>query len=327
MYEIQWIAVLLIGYLLDLLLGDPLGRFHPVCGIGRLITNAEKLLRRCIVRKNGDKKKRELLAGTGLAVIVCSLTGFMAWGLIRLSGMIHPWVSFAVQCLMCWQILALRSLKDESMKVYHPLKQGDTSAARQAVAMIVGRDTAALDDAGITKAAVETVAENTSDGVIAPFFYLLLGGPVLGFIYKAINTMDSMVGYRNDKYEFFGKAAARLDDLANFIPSRLSAVLMIGAAWVLRYDAGGAWRIYRRDRRRHKSPNSAQTESVCAGALRIRLAGDAVYFGTVVKKPYIGDDLRPVEAEDICRANRLLYVTALLMALLTAGIGLLLIVR
>ena len=310
------IVVLLIGFMLDVILGDPLGRFHPVCGIGWLIRKFEKLLRQGGCRKN---PKKELSAGIALVIIVCSLTGIMAGGLIYLAGLIHPRLSLAVQCLMCWQILAMHSLKKESMKVYHPLKRGEIEPARQAVAMIVGRDTNALDEAGITRAAVETIVENTSDGVIAPFFYLALGGPVLGFIYKAINTMDSMVGYRNDRYEYFGKAAARMDDLANFIPSRLSAVLMILAALILGYDARGALRIYRRDRYQHKSPNSAQTESVCAGALRIRLAGDAGYFGVIVHKPYIGDDIRPVECEDIRRANRLLYVTAILMTILTVG--------
>lgn len=306
--------ILFIGFLLDLLLGDPLGRFHPVCGIGWLIGKTEKILRRLTVSKDV-----QLYAGIGLVIIVCSITGFIAGGIIFLAGLIHPWVSFAVQCFLCWQILAIHSLKKESMKVYVPLKRGEVEKARQAVAMIVGRDTWSLDDIQITKAAVETIAENTSDGVIAPLFYIAIGGPVLGFLYKAVNTMDSMVGYHNDKYEYFGKAAARLDDLVNIIPSRLSAVLMILAAWILRYDARGAWRIYRRDRYQHKSPNSAQTESVCAGALQIRLAGDASYFGTIVKKPYIGDDIRPVEYEDICRANRLLYVTAILMAILASG--------
>ena len=310
------IAVLLIGFLLDMVLGDPLGRFHPVCGIGWLIGKTEKVLCRY---STGRGRKAEISAGAGLVIVVCGMTGIIAAGIIYLAGLLHPWLSFAVQCLMCWQVLAMRSLKNESMKVYYPLKQGDIESARRAVAMIVGRDTQMLDAAGITKAAVETVAENTSDGVIAPFFYMIIGGPLLGLVYKAVNTMDSMVGYHNDKYEYFGKAAARLDDLVNLIPSRLSAVLMVLAAWVLRYDIRGAWRIYRRDRYQHKSPNSAQTEAVCAGALQIRLAGDASYFGTIVPKPYIGDDIRPVEPEDICRANRLLYTAAVLMAILTAG--------
>ena len=187
--------------------------------------------------------------------------------------------------------------------------------------MIVGRDTERLTEEGIIRAAVETVAENASDGVIAPLCYIALGGPVLGFLYKGINTMDSMVGYHNEKYEYFGRAAARLDDAANFIPSRFSALLMVGAAFVLRMDWRNGWRIFLRDRRNHKSPNSAQTEAACAGILGVRLAGDAWYFGKLVKKPYIGDDSRPVEAEDIVRANRLMYAAEWLGLVLALGAG------
>ena len=177
---------------------------------------------------------------------------------------------------------------------------------------VVGRDTALLNEEGVAKAAIETVAENTSDGVIAPMIYTAIGGPVLGFFYKAVNTMDSMVGYKNDRYLYFGRAAARLDDLVNYIPSRISAYLMIVAAYFLGSDFSGrrAFKIYQRDNRNHASPNSAQTEAACAGALGIRLAGDASYFGKLVKKPFIGDAVRPVEYEDIRRVNRLMYGTA-----------------
>ena len=200
------------------------------------------------------------------------------------------------------------------MKVYRELKKDDLEAARYAVSMIVGRDTQVLDATGVAKAAVETVAENTSDGVIAPLIYLAIGGPILGFMYKAINTMDSMVGYKNDKYMYFGRCAAKLDDVVNYIPARISALLMIAVSFLpgKAYDGKGAWRIWRRDRRKHASPNSAQTEAVCAGSLGVQLAGDASYFGKIVKKPTIGDALRPVEYEDIKRANGLLYRTAIL---------------
>ena len=204
--------------------------------------------------------------------------------------------------------------KKESTKVYTALKKNDLLGARYAVSMIVGRDTNVLDEAGVARAAVETVAESTSDGVIAPMLYTALGGPVLGMIYKAVNTMDSMVGYKNDKYLYLGRAAAKLDDVLNFIPSRLCAWIMIFAAYLPskghEFDGKNAKKIFLRDRFNHASPNSAQTESVCAGALRVRLAGDAWYFGKLVKKKYIGDDLRPVEPEDIRRANRLLYRTS-----------------
>jgi adenosylcobinamide-phosphate synthase len=226
------------------------------------------------------------------------------------------------------------------MKVYQALQMGDEEQARSAVSMIVGRDTDRLDEDGIIKAAVETVAENTADGVIAPMFYLAIGGGLLGVLYKSINTMDSMVGYKNERYLDFGRYAAKLDDIANYIPSRLAALLMIAGTGLCRlmecvrmtynsargehreviYNPGNAWRIHRRDRRKHASPNSAQTESVCAGALGIRLAGDAWYFGQKVEKPYIGDDLRRIEAEDIRRANILLYATSFLMWGLCVGV-------
>ena len=205
------------------------------------------------------------------------------------------------------------------MKVYDRLKEKDLPGARRAVSMIVGRDTAHLDEAGVTKAAVETVAENTSDGVIAPMFYLMIGGPAAGWIYKAVNTMDSMVGYKNERYRFFGTAAARLDDILNYLPSRLSALLMIAAGALLKLDARGAYRIWRRDRRNHASPNSAQTESVMAGALNLQLAGDAFYFGKLTKKKTIGDDIRRIAPEDIPRANRLM-LTASVLGLLLMGV-------
>ena len=215
---------------------------------------------------------------------------------------------------MCWQILAVKSLRDETMKVYDALESGDLAASRRAVSMIVGRDTDRLDDAAVTRAAVETVAENTSDGVIAPMLYTALGGPILGFAYKAVNTMDSMVGYKNERYLNFGRTAAKLDDVVNYIPARISAALMIAAAYGpgKQFSGKDALRIFKRDRYNHASPNSAQTEAACAGALHLRLAGDASYFGKIVKMPFIGEDLRPVEAEDIVRVNVLLYRSAVI---------------
>ena len=307
---------LLAGCGLDLCLGDPHSLPHPVRTVGGLIGRLEKVLRRWFP----PSPSGELAAGVLLAFFVPAITGGTAAVLLFAAASVPGgWLCFIVEAVLTYYLLAARSLREESMKVYSCLKAGDVEGARTSVSMIVGRDTAILDAEGITKAAVETVAENSSDGVIAPLFYLALGGPVLGWIYKAVNTMDSMVGYRNEKYLYFGRAAARLDDLLNWIPSRLSALLMIGAAWMLRMDGKGAWRIWRRDRRKHKSPNSAQTESVCAGALGIRLAGDAWYFGTLCKKEFIGDAKRQIETEDIRRANRLMYAAsaeALLLAVL-----------
>lgn len=306
-----------LGFLLDLILGDPYCFPHPVRLIGKLITTVEMRLR------NKDKNKRkgreqsaaELHQGKCLVVMILCSTVAVASILLRSAYWLNPYAGIALETVMTYQILAVKCLKVESMKVYYALKNADLEQARTAVSMIVGRDTACLDAEGIAKAAIETVAENTSDGVIAPMLYLAVGGPILGFFYKAVNTMDSMVGYKNERYLYFGRAAAKLDDRVNFIPSRISAFLMIAAAFVLemtnKYFSGtGALKIYQRDRRNHASPNSAQTESVCAGALGIRLAGDASYFGKIVKKPHIGDAMRKVECEDIKRVNQLMYVTA-----------------
>lgn len=293
------------GFLLDLLLGDPYWLPHPIRLMGRLIGALEKKL---------NKEEKRIIKGLVLVLAVLFFTAVITFILLAASYKLHPFVGCAVESVMTYQILATKCLKKESMKVYERLEEGTLEEARYAVSMIVGRDTENLDEAGVVKAAIETVAENTSDGVIAPMLYLALGGPVLGFIYKAINTMDSMIGYKNERYLYFGRAAARLDDIVNYLPSRISAYFMILAAFLAGRDFSGrkAGRIYRRDRRNHASPNSAQTEAVCAGALGVRLAGDASYFGKVVKKPWIGDDLRPVEREDIKRVNVLLYWTAFL---------------
>jgi adenosylcobinamide-phosphate synthase len=257
-----------------------------------------------------------------LVVIVLLLTGMITALILVGAYALYPKIGMVVEAVMTYQILAARCLQVESGKVWKQLKAGNVEAAREAVSMIVGRDTQNLTKEGVAKAAIETVAENTSDGVIAPMLYTALGGPVLGFLYKAVNTMDSMVGYKNDRYLHFGRAAAKLDDVVNFLPARISALLMIGAAFLSgkSYNGRQAWRIWHRDSRKHASPNSAQTESVCAGALGIQLAGDASYFGKVVKKPYIGDPKRQVEYEDIRRANRLMNRTAWICELLCLGI-------
>lgn len=302
------------GFLLDLCLGDSNRLPHPVRAIGRLIGWLEKRLR-MYFPKSG---RGELAAGFCLTGAVLLITGAVGGAACVAAKAAGTTVFFLTNTILCYYLLAARSLRDESMKVYDSLKNGRVEEARRNVSMIVGRDTAPLSDIEIAKAAVETVAENTSDGVIAPLFYLAIGGPVLGWLYKAVNTMDSMVGYKNERYLYFGRSAARLDDLLNLIPSRLSAWLMIIASLLLRLDVKNAIRIYKRDRRNHKSPNSAQTEAVCAGALGIQLAGDAWYFGTLCKKQFIGDALRAVEYEDIKRAIWLMYMTTVLCLI---GIG------
>ena len=300
------LAALLTGYILDLLFGDPRQIYHPIRIIGNLISVLEKGIRKVLPKTPGG----ELAGGVVLVLLTVGISTVVPAVLLAIAVWIHPAVYWALASFWSWQILATKSLKTESMKVYAPLKAGDLPAARYAVSMIVGRDTEQLSEEGVAKAAVETVAENTSDGIVAPLIFLAIGGPALGFLYKSVNTMDSMVGYKNDKYLYFGRAAARLDDLLNFFPSRISAWLMIAAAAVLGMDGRNAKRIYLRDRHNHASPNSAQTEAVMAGALRVQLAGDAWYFGKRYEKPTIGDPFRSVEPEDIVRANRLMYLTS-----------------
>ncbi len=301
------IIATLIGFILDLILGDPYNLPHPIRLIGAWIHMLEGWL-------IGKKDQKQVAKGIFLVLLVLLLTALLSGVCLWIAYYLHPVAGCLIEGIMTYQILAMRCLKDESMKVYRRLQENDLKAARAAVSMIVGRDTIALDRAGVIRATVETVAENTSDGVIAPLLYTALGGPVLGFLYKAVNTMDSMIGYQNGKYLYFGRAAAKLDDLMNYIPARVSAWLIILACRIggRDYDSHQAWKIWKRDRYQHASPNSAQTEAACAGALGIRLAGDASYFGELVKKPYIGDDDREVENEDIVRVNKLMYLAAFL---------------
>lgn len=318
------IFAFIAGFVLDLLIGDPHFIPHPVRLIGSLISFCDKRLN-CDAGYNISEKKLNLIKykrGMLLAFTVIFATFAMSVIIIVAAYSINLYAGVIAEAVMTWQILATKCLRVESMRVYDALRTDGVDAGRRAVSMIVGRDTSVLDAAGITRAAVETIAENTSDGVIAPMLYTAIGGPVLGFVYKAVNTMDSMLGYKNDKYMYFGRFAARLDDVVNFIPARISAYLMIAAAFIggRHFDGKNAYRIFKRDRFNHASPNSAQTESVCAGALRVQLAGDAVYFGKLVKKKYIGDGLREIEYEDIKRANRLMYITAFLCELLSVAV-------
>lgn len=304
---ISSLAVIL-GFILDMVLGDPHYSWHPVCIIGNFIAWCEKKIRKIIKSSH----RSELVGGGVLVAIVVFVSIVIPYGILYLAGHIHPLVRLTIETIFCYQLLATKSLKDESMKVYSALKEGNLEKSRKAVAMIVGRDTNVLNEEGITKATVETVAENTSDGSIAPLFYMVIFGALGGFFYKAINTMDSMIGYKNDKYLYFGRVAAKLDDLVNYIPARLSAYLMILSSYLLSMNWRNAIRIYRRDRRNHASPNSAHTEAVVAGALDIQLAGDAVYFGKLYPKKTIGDKNRRIEIEDIEKANELLFLTAIL---------------
>ena len=318
------IFAFIAGFVLDLLIGDPHFIPHPVRLIGSLISFCDKRLN-CDAGYNISEKKLNLIKykrGMLLVFTVIFATFAISVIIIVAAYSINLYAGVIAEAVMTWQILATKCLRVESMRVYDALRTDGVDAGRRAVSMIVGRDTSVLDAVGVTRAAVETIAENTSDGVIAPMLYTAIGGPVLGFVYKAVNTMDSMLGYKNDKYMYFGRFAARLDDVVDFIPARISAYLMIAAAFIggRQFDGKNAYRIFKRDRFNHASPNSAQTESVCAGALRVQLAGDAVYFGKLVKKKYIGDGLREIEYEDIKRANRLMYITAFLCELLSVAV-------
>ena len=306
---------LIIGYILDIFIGDPHGFFHPIKLIGNMITLVEKKLRASCKNKDDDRR-----AGTILWIIVVGISFVVPYLLLVLASRINMIFAIILEGVMCYYILATKSLRDESMKVYKALKENNIVEARKYLSYIVGRDTENLNESSVAKGAVETVAENTSDGVIAPIIFILIGGAPLGFMYKAINTLDSMVGYKNEKYIDFGRFSAIADDIANYIPSRLSAYIMILASMILGMDYRNAYKIYKRDRYNHLSPNSAQTESVCAGALNISLGGGNYYGGLLVSKPTIGDDDRPIEAEDIKKANNLMYMTSFICLILGIAI-------
>lgn len=300
--------------ILDMLFGDPVWLYHPVRAMGKCIEICEKFYVKLFgIKKTGEEDKYKKLAAGVL--IVFSVTAFsvgVVWWLLSVVYKLNHYAGLILQCVICYELIAIKDLKRESMRVYYDLKNGDVKRARKDLSMIVGRDTENLDSEGITKAAVETVAENTSDGVIAPLLFIMLFGALGGVFYKAVNTMDSIIGYKNDRYIYLGRAAARLDDAVNFIPSRISALIMIISAFILRFDGKNAVKIFIRDRYKHKSPNSAQTEAVCAGALGVELGGSNYYFGKLVIKPVIGEKKRNIVPYDIVRVNRLMYCTAVL---------------
>ena len=304
----RFILLMLGGFILDGIFADPAWLVHPVVIMGKAITALEKFLRKRLPNTPEGERLGGRILAMALPVGTLLITGGVCWLFYRIS----PILGFAIELLWCAQALAAKGLAQESTNVYRELVKGNLPASRRAVSRIVGRDTDELTSEGVTKAAVETVAENTSDGVIAPLFYMMLGGAPLALVYKAINTMDSMVGYKNEKYLNFGRAAAKLDDAANYLPSRIAALLWIASAALTGNDAKSAWRIWRRDRRKHASPNSAQTESACAGALNVQLAGPATYFGKYCDKPTIGDAVRAIEPGDILRANKMMYTASLL---------------
>ena len=309
------VAAVVAGFLLDALLGDPRRIPHPIVAMGNAIAWLEPRLRAAFPDTPSGARR----AGVVLVAVLCAGSLGATWCLIAVAGLVHPLLGFAVETWLCYQALAACELRRQSMRVVRELTREGLPAARRAVGMIVGRDTEALDERGVLKAAVETVAENTADGVVGPLVYLIVGGAPLGMLYKAVNTMDSMVGYKNERYLDFGRAAARVDDVLGFVPARLAALCMIAAAPAAGLSAKGAWRIWRRDRFNHASPNSAQTESAMAGALGVELAGSAVYFGKLVEKPTMGDATRPIEREDVRRANRLMVLASALSLVVLGG--------
>ena len=311
---IMTLGAIFTGFAVDCFLGDPVWFLpHPVIMIGKLISFLEKNLRKLFPKTD----RGEFAAGTVMALLIPFISAGTAFGILWLCFFVHPWLYFAVCAFMCWQIFAARCLQKEAAKVVRCLTDEGLEAGRKQVGMLVGRDTDQLSEEAVLRATVETVAENTSDGVIAPLFFMMLGGPVGGFFYKAINTMDSMVGYKNEKYLYFGRFAAKMDDVVNFIPARLSALGMILSAAIFRNcDGKKAAQIWKRDRRKHASPNSAQTESVCAGALHLQLGGPASYFGVVHEKPTLGDPDREIERADVGRSCRLMYGTTVFWLLL-----------
>ncbi|SFU42400.1 adenosylcobinamide-phosphate synthase [Clostridium sp. DSM 8431] len=294
-----------LGFILDLIFGDPMWLPHPIRLIGNTISKGEKITRKIF-------KDKEFIAGMVLSIFVVSMSFTLPFLILYLAGKVSTYLKIAIESIFIYQIMATKCLKDESMRVYKYLYKKDILNSRKYLSWIVGRDTENLNEVQITKAAVETVAENASDGVIAPLFYIAIGGAPLGFLYKAVNTLDSMIAYKNDKYLYFGRFAAKMDDVFNFIPAILASYLMIIGSFILGMDYRGAFRIYKRDRHKSSSPNSAKTESVAAGALRIQLLGDAYYFGKLVKKETIGDPLRPVVIDDIKNVNKLMYTAAIL---------------
>ena len=302
-----------IGYFLDLIFGDPQTKYHPICIIGSLISKIEKIILSFDFFNTSDereKNKKLFFGGVFLAIIVIFISFAVPFAILYLLGRISIWLKVAIEGVMCYFILAQKSLKQQSMAVYNELENDDIISARTKLSYIVGRDTKDLDAEQIAKAAVETVAENTADGVIAPMLYIFLGGAPLGFLYKAVNTLDSMVGYKNEKYLYLGRASARLDDVFGFIPARISAILIILSSILLDLDYQNAWTIFIRDRKNHPSPNSAQSESACAGALGIMLGGGSYYGGVLVEKKTIGDSINEITSYDIVLANKLLYVSS-----------------
>ncbi|KPI47200.1 cobalamin biosynthesis protein CobD [Clostridioides difficile] len=293
-----------IGYVADLIVGDPYSFPHPVRFIGKLINFTQG-----IIRKVFKSDKQLKFGGFILWFITVGITYLITYAIVKLfsfSGLL----SVVVNGFIIYTTLATKCLKDEALKIYNVLKTGDIEKSRTQLSYIVGRDTTTLSESEIIRATVETVAENTVDGIIAPMFYAFIGGAPLAMVYKAINTLDSTVGYKNEKYKDIGFASAKIDDVANYIPARISVVLMTIGSFFLRYNYRNCFKISIRDRKNHKSPNCAFSEGAVSGALGIQLGGTNVYFGEKVYKPTIGDKLREIDKEDIIKTNKIMYASS-----------------
>ena len=320
------IGILIYGFILDLIIGDPRWMPHPVRWMGKYISGGEKFLRKIFPDNRWGHVMGGMILTMTLVCLAIAIPLLILWGATLLEPIILEktgWVvdlSAIISVFMCWQTIACKDLKKETMAVYSSLVSGDLPGARKNLSRVVGRDTLYLSEPAVCRAAVETVAENASDGVIAPMFFFAIGGAPLAFAYKAINTLDSMIGYKNEKYFFFGRYAAILDDIANFIPARITGILMVVASLVIQLNTKEAWRILRRDRKKHTSPNAGVPEAACAGALTVRLGGLSMYNFKPVDKPYIGDDTTEINKEHIKNANRLMLATAWVFVAVLVGL-------
>ncbi|KHL96099.1 cobalamin biosynthesis protein [Paenibacillus sp. IHB B 3415] len=310
--------ILLAAYVVDRIVGDPRNLPHPVVYMGKAISATERLIRRFASAPRALKR-----AGMLLPLLVAGGAWVLTALLVMLFYRISPWLAGAAEVWLISTTIASKGLKDAGMAVFAELRQGDIPAARRALGMIVGRDTAHLESPEIVRGTVETVAENIVDAIISPLFFALLGGAPLAMAYRAVNTLDSMVGYKNDKYRDLGWASARLDDVANYIPARITALLLTLCAALLRLDWRRCWRTVRRDARLHPSPNSGYPESAVAGALGIRLGGENVYHGVTSFRAYMGDPLRTMEPEDIIVTARMMMLSSAIFVCLCAAVALL----
>ncbi len=306
------------AYLADWIFGDPRNYPHPVKFIGRMIHFLERKW-----LQEGDSPLKQRLQGGMLVILIVAGAGFSTWAIIRMAGWIHPALSFIATVFFAYTTLASRNLYDEVNKVMKSLEQGDLDRARKEVRFLVSRDTEHLEEREISRALIETTSENTSDGIVAPLFYLAIGGPPLAMAYKALNTLDSMVGYKNDRYLHFGWTSARADDLANFIPARLTALLFILSSFILRKNGKMAWKVARRDGRKNASPNSGYPEAAVAGALGIRLGGENFYFGKRMDKPHIGEETKPIRLKEVRESLKLMIATSILSGIVMVSLALL----